>query len=207
MPVIVDYCTLAELKDQLRITDAVDDVKLASCIVSASRVVDQLANRTFGTAGAPVARVFTPAWGLYLDGRPAVQVDPFTSTVGLEVKLDRDGDGTYETTLTAADFDVWPFDASQTGQPFTHLVSKPNYVNALEYGYNTIQVTATWGYGAVPDAVKQATLLQAARFFVRRDSPYGQSGSPTTPTATLLDMVDPDVVLLLAPYKAHWGAV
>jgi phage gp36-like protein len=48
------YCTLAELKASLNITDAVDDTALEAAITSASRMIDDYTERFFyvnGTTG------------------------------------------------------------------------------------------------------------------------------------------------------------
>jgi hypothetical protein len=64
-----------------------------------------------------------------------------------------------------------------------------------------VKVTALWGWTAVPVAVKQATLLQASRFFSRRHSPYGVAGSPELGSEIrLLARVDPDVGVSLRDY-------
>jgi hypothetical protein len=70
-----------------------------------------------------------------------------------------------------------------------------------------VEVRATFGWTAIPDLVISATLLQAGRFASRRDSPYGIAGSPDTGSELrLLDKVDPDVAVMLAPLTRWWGA-
>jgi hypothetical protein len=65
-----------------------------------------------------------------------------------------------------------------------------------------VRVTALWGWSAVPPAIEQATLLQASRLLIRRDSPYGVAGSPEAGTEIrLLARLDPDVDVAVAPYR------
>ena len=52
--------------------------------------------------------------------------------------------------------------------------------------------------GSPPDAVKDACLIQAARFFSRRTSPHGIAGSPESGELRLLNSLDVDVQQLLA---------
>lgn len=57
-------------------------------------------------------------------------------------------------------------------------------------------------------AVELATLLQAARWYKRQDSPYGVLGSQEFGNYTrLLAQLDPDVQLLLDGFgeRARWG--
>lgn len=60
----------------------------------------------------------------------------------------------------------------------------------------------------VPDSIKLACLLQASRFFIRREAPFGIAGSPEAGSELrLLAKVDPDVEVILGPYRSWWGAV
>lgn len=60
----------------------------------------------------------------------------------------------------------------------------------------------------VPAAVRMGTLIQAARFFKRKDSPFGIAGSPEMGNETrLLSRLDPDVALLVSTERNWWGAV
>jgi hypothetical protein len=61
---------------------------------------------------------------------------------------------------------------------------------------------------AVPDGVVLACLLQASRWYKRRDAPFGIAGSDLMGAAMrLAAKVDPDVAVLLSTYRRHWGAV
>lgn len=206
-----DYCTLAELKAHLRIADTADDTALGVCITSASRAVDQFCYRPFGLTGSAIQRLFT-YHGQILDGSMAVAIDDLMTTVGLVVTADTGGDFTYATTLAInVDFDLYPFNAVADGVPFTHLVRRDTSVLAWPCPTSrnkAFSIVGNWGWSTVPSAVEIATLIQAARFFVRRDSPYGVAGSPDMGSEVrLLAAVDPDVAASLAPYRKFWGAV
>lgn len=206
-----DYCTLADLKVHLRITDTNDDTALAVVITAASRAVDQFCNRPFGLTGSAIQRLYT--WnGDTVDGQMAVQIDDLTTTVGLVVTADTDGIFTYATTLVVnTDFFLYPFNAIADGVPFTHIVRKSTTVlpwPAPASRTRAFSVVANWGWATVPSAVEIATLIQAARFFVRRDSPYGIAGSPDLGSETrLMKTLDPDVQVSLGAYKRWFGAV
>lgn len=207
MSLYTDYCDLDDLKAHLRITDTADDAALALAITAASRAVDVFANRPFGLTGSAVARLYT--WqGERVDGRLALPIDDLMTTVGLVVTVDPDGDGTYDVTLTLnTDFDLYPYNAIADGVPFTHVVLRPTAAAVFPCQARGVSITGNWGWTTVPSAVEVATLIQAARFFVRRDSAYGIAGSPTDGSEKrLLNRVDPDVENALRAYVRWWGA-
>lgn len=216
MPLFTDYVTRADLKAYLRIPDADtgDDAQVDLAVTAASRAVDHAMSRAFGVDSTPVVRYFTyqPVTRHTLavdpfDGREALDVVDISTTTGLVVKVDQDDDGTFETTLTLnTDYRLAPWNASADGRPWETIVlsasqSFPRIVRGVE-------VTASFGWAAVPSVVKNATLLQASRFFKRRDAPFGVAGSPEMGSEMrLLARLDPDVAVLtgLHPYRRIWG--
>jgi hypothetical protein len=204
-----DYATTAELKAHLRITDTADDTALGYALTSASRAIDHEAGRQFGAEGAAVARTYTYDPCLYIDDLPAISIDDLSSTTSLVVAVDDSDAGTYPTTLTiGTDFTLWPYNASRDGKPWTHLLTRTTSAYRFPRYPNSIRVTGLFGWAAVPSAVKTACLIQAARFFVRRDAAFGVAGSPEAGSELrLLDRLDPDVALLVSSVKRHWGAV
>lgn len=207
MALYPDYCTAAELKAHLRVTDTDDDTALGIAITAASRAIDHSCNRQFGAASPAVARVYR--WdGQRVEGLPAVQIDDLMSTTSLAVALDVNQDGVWEQSLTyQTDFDLYPWNAAGDVRPWTHIVFRRT-TSYLPVGLpRELSVTALWGWTSVPTVVKDACLIQASRFFVRRDSPYGVTGSPEAGSELrLLDRLDPDVAVLLAPVRRWWGA-
>ena len=73
----------------------------------------------------------------------------------------------------------------------------------------SLKVTAKFGFpvqegsNTVPAAISQATLIQASRFFQRKNSPMGFSGNPETGQAPVifLSELDPDVQTLCKKFK------
>lgn len=204
---VTDYCTVAELKAQLRTTTTADDTVLAFAVTAASRAVDEFTNRRFGIIGSPTAQVYTYP-GRWIEARPALKVDDIMDTSGLVVKLDQNYDGVFEVTLSASDYDLWPWNAAQIGEPYTAVVLRPQTSAYFPLTARGVQVTANYGWTAVPVPVKQATLIQAARIFMRRDAWAGIAGSPDLGNELrLLYGLDNDVKNILGPYKRWWGAV
>ena len=199
-----DYVTLAQLKSTLRITDTADDAELGYAISAASRAVDHYCRRQFGnTAAPPTARYFSAYWDHYRS-RYVVPVDDLFTTTGLVVKINAaDDQATFATTLALdTDLRLSPFNAPEEGRPWTALIGAPGSAYTLPTRERSVEVTARWGWSAVPAVVTQATLIQASRLFKRRDAPFGVAGSPEMGSELrLLDRLDPDVAVLLGSVR------
>lgn len=213
-----DYCTRDELKVQLRLVDSAgdpltspipEDDALDLAITAASRAIDHFTGRQFGVDTTTSTRYYDVDSQFMLDGRPALAIDDIMSTTSLVVSLDMDDSGDYATTLTIGDdFYLWPTDAPANGRPWTHLVMASQSSNYLPWTNRGVRIVGKFGATSVPDVVRQASLIQAARFFVRRDSAYGVAGSPDLGSEVrLLARLDPDVALLLGTVKRYWAAV
>ena len=193
-----DYCTASELKSYLGIGDTVDDVELALAITAASRAVDQATGRQFGATATTEARTYAPTWdrrrSLYV-----IDIDDLMTVTGLGF-VDENGTALAAlVTLGDGGYRLEPLNAAQEGRPWTRAVTA---TAATEW-----TVTATWGWSAVPDTVKKATLLQANRFHKRRGAPFGVAGSPDLGSEMrLLAKVDPDVDLMLSSFRRWWAA-
>jgi hypothetical protein len=188
MPWAPDYCTAAQLADFVQIDDegeleGADTLALA--VSSASRAIDTFARRQFGKVDALEARRYLPrrASGpvAYAPTSYLLDIDDLATATGLLV------DGVAADPLLLA-----PPNAVTVGRPYTRI--------GVTTG-NEVTVTGTWGWPAVPDAIVQACLLQASRFYIRRFSPYGVAGSPTEGSEIrLLSRLDPDVAVALRSY-------
>jgi len=178
MAITNGYATLAQIKSFLSITDSVDDTLLEDMIESASRSIDRIANRRFFQDAAPVARQYR------VSSSEILFTDDIATTTGLIVQTDDDSDGVFETTLTiSTDFVMDPLTAAAMGRPFTQITIVSNdktfpifpglFSNGLRPG---VQVTATFGWPAVPDDISQACLILTADLYKRKDSPGGILG-------------------------------
>lgn len=189
-----DYATVEELKAYVSIPDddTVDDTELAGKITAASRSIDDHCKRQFGQTDDLEARRFTAVArpdGVSVFGLGMVVVmDDLMDTTGLTVTAGG-------TAVTPDRY--WPRNAPQRGEPYTRLWLP----RGTTFAVDAIEVTALWGWSAVPPTVKEATLLQASRLFKRRDAPFGVAGSPDLGSEIrLLAKVDPDVAVMLHRY-------
>lgn len=193
MPIVNGYCTLAQVKAALRLTDNADDTLLESAIQSASRRIDEECNRWFyKTAQTPV-QVY-PA-SIYECG---VLNDIANSSV--TVKIDSVGDGSYATTWTQGQqYQLEPLNTVITGKPYRRIVCINGYSFPIADDKPLVQVTAQWGWNAVPSDVEQACILLSMRQFARLNAALGVVGFADM--AIQVRAVDPDVRDLLHSYK------
>ena len=202
MAITNGYCSLADVKAAARITDSIDDTLLELSIESASREIDSYTERVFySTGGTPVARVYIPQ-DIYL-----VETDDIISVT--TVKSDSAGDGTFDITWTATDFQLEPLNGRAGGidTPATRIraigdylwpVYEPRNVNSNQA---SVQVTGVFGFATVPTAVRQATILSALRQYKRYESPTGVLGFSDIGAVRVGTKLDPDVERLIQPYR------
>lgn len=193
-----DYADTTALRAFVRLTDDQDDDQVALAIATASRAIDRATHRQFGLVAAPEARYYTARYDA-VHRRWCTEVDDLMDDTALAVAVDTAGDGTYAGAVTA--HALRPVNAAAKGRPWTSLLVRPGSAvqpSTLDAG---VQITARWGWSAVPAPITQACLLQASRLLARRDSPYGVAGSPEAGAEVrLLARVDPDVEVALADY-------
>ena len=193
MPIVNGYCTLAQVKAALRLTDNADDTLLESAIQSASRRIDEECNRWFYKTNQTPVQVY-PA-SIYECG---VLNDIANSSV--TVKIDSVGDGSYATTWTQGQqYQLEPLNTVITGKPYRRIVCINGYSFPIADDKPLVQVTAQWGWNAVPSDVEQACILLSMRQFARLNAALGVVGFADM--AIQVRAVDPDVRDLLHSYK------
>jgi hypothetical protein len=178
MAITNGYATLAEIKAYMSISDTTDDSLLENLVESASRSIDRIANRRFYLDATASARLYRAYSNIF------VFVDDIGSTTSLVVKTDEDGNGTYSKTLTLnTDFILDPLTSQSLNRPFTQLTmvsnteSWPIFPGITSNGLRPgVQVTAKWGWPAVPDDLNMACLILTADLYKRKDAPGGILG-------------------------------
>lgn len=161
------YLTVDELKDLQRDMLAATNTEYERAIEAASRTIDLYCGRQFWKPSAPTVKTFKA------NSVELLWTRDIANTTGLIVKTDDDQDGTYETTWTInTDFILEPFER-MNGRPYERIAAvgdKEFPVAGL--GYNAVgrtrvsrrplvQITATWGWDAVPDEVMMACSIAA----------------------------------------------
>lgn len=199
MTITNGYATLVQIKTRLGITGNADDSLLEEAVESASREIDKHCGRRFYADTVATARTY------YTDGPCLVKVDDFHTTDGLIVKTDSGDDGTYATTLTlTTDYILEPLNGvvdGESGWPYSRI-------KAMTYGSLPtwtqrpgIQVTAKWGWAAVPSPVYQACLIMATANYKLKDSAFGSVGIGEIGIVTVKQT--PAAMAKLAPYRRN----
>lgn len=193
MPIVNGYCSLAEVKSALMITDNADDAKLERAIEGASRRIDGYCGRFFYQRNATVK-----LFARYVDTL-FIQDDLVSVTT---LKTDDAGDQSFSTTWTAGtDYALEPYDTNLTGLPYYRLTAVGGKTFPI-FTYPAIpgvQITGVWGFSAVPHDIREACVLLAIRGFARYNAALGVVGFADM--AIQVRAVDPDVRDFLDPYR------
>ena len=187
------YATLTDVKNALRITDALDDALLETAIESASRMIDGFTARTFYNAGT-ATRDFAATDSVNLIIDDAISVS--------EVKATDEKGGDY-TIFSPNDYQLEPVNSRSDGLyfPFTGIRAVNTYAWPVVDQQALVRVTGVWGWAQIPTAIKQATIIQSSRLFKRLDSPLGVLGMGDMGQIRVSRYLDPDVEQLAMPYR------
>lgn len=124
------------LKPFLGDTTTKNDVAYRRALEGVSQEIDKWTNRTFRTSVE--TRYFTPEDG------DEILIDDVVSVTA--VRMDQDGDRTYETTLSTSDWELLPFNATSSSEPYTILSRRPNGSYSFTSMRRGLQIVGTWGY-------------------------------------------------------------
>ncbi|RLA30263.1 MAG: hypothetical protein DRR03_10910 [Gammaproteobacteria bacterium] len=205
MAITNGYTTLVALKAALKIGDVTDDTRLELSIEAASRQIDDHVGRgrKFWVDGSVVARKYFPC------SARTLYVDDVSTVTGLIVKVDTSDDGTFDTTLTInTDFTVHPANAAAEVpvRPFENIRlidgALAGFVSSSS-GRPSVEVTAKYGWPAVPEAVERACVFQAKNIFKAPDTMYGSFQLAQEGSALKVPSMDPLARALLEGFIRH----
>lgn len=153
------------------------DSIIQDAINSATKEVIKYCGRDFNQATVATPRVFRPGadWRMQ-------RVDDFWTTNGLIIQTDPSGVGpNFSVTWQASDYELLPLNGivdGEEGWPFydIHAVGGLWFPQIIWRRYGTVQVTAQWGWPAIPAPVVQATKMLAFENFKMKDAPLGVAG-------------------------------
>jgi hypothetical protein len=205
------YASTAQIKAAMRITDSVDDSLISMAGSAASELIDGYCGRTFGTVTE--TRYFAPS------DSHVLQIDDLAGTAGLTIQSSTLGDGDYDVTWTATDYQLEPLNGVADGLywPYTRVRAVGDYLwpalysgvatygELTGYGEVSVKIAGTWGWPSVPVTITQAAVIQASRIYKRLDSPLGVAGFGEMGAMRVSRHLDPDVAQLVAPYVRHFG--
>jgi hypothetical protein len=166
------YATLPQLKAQMGIPDSntTQDATLSRRLISASSDINAWTHRQFGRAEVATARQFR-------GGPSGVDTHDFWTLDDLAVSSLSGGAAWDVSGLSVLPLDGivnqvpgWPYNRIETA-----YVSHPLYQASQWAGYN-VQVTAKWGWPAVPANVVTSCLMLAVADDKAKDAPFGVAG-------------------------------
>jgi hypothetical protein len=89
----------------------------------------------------------------------------------------------------------------ESGWPYNRIITRASGSKLFILGAAAVQVTAQWGWTAVPSGVKQATELAAAEIFRLKDAPFGVAGFGEAGLIRIRE--NPKLAMLLGPYRRN----
>jgi len=192
-----EYVTVEWMKERLAVRPDSQTIteRMERVITRASRMVDKVCHRRFYADTAATARRFAPASGC------VVRVDDFHTTDGLIVAVDYGDDGTFEQVLSATDYELEPVNGvvdGEAGWPYMAIRLVSGLTFPAYSRRKSVQVTAKWGWTAVPDPVVEATEVIAAELFKMGDAPLGVAGFGEFGVVRVRS--NPKAAEMLAPY-------
>lgn len=198
MALVNAYSTIDEYESALQIRDVDDQERLIVSLNAASRQVDQHCGRRFWQDATVKVRTY------HAEDSLTCVVDDISTTTGLIVKTDEAQTGAFGTTLTiTTNFVLEPLNAAAETpvRPYEEI----SIVDTLGGYFPTssrpgVQVTAKFGWPAVPDDVKLATIVQAQMLYKAGDAALGVLQGGIDGNSFRVGRIHPTVVGLLEDY-------
>lgn len=198
------YASSADLKARFSIDDSVDDALITMALDGASRKIDQHCQRVFyNTAAVTATFVANNPYRLILADTDVWVGDAVSVT---SLATDESGDGTFETSWAATDYQLWPPNAAlgPEPRPYTEVRAVAGRIFPVPYERlrraDRVQIIGTFGWPtAVPVDVREACLVVAGELFKMKDAPFGVAGFGAFGAIRVRD--NPLAVKLLEPYE------
>ena len=199
--------TSSDTAAHLGISGSQHDTTVAWATAAANAAVVRYCHRSFDktAVASETARVYSRSgegtWRGIESPYTAVIHDVWDTT-NLVVKTDDDDDATFETTWDASDYQLEPLNLldGDAYSPYWRIRAVEGRTFPISNRRAALQVTAAWGWTAVPAEVTEAALIKAARLFHRKDSPQGVAGFGDFGVVRITRAQDPDVADLLGPF-------
>jgi hypothetical protein len=202
MPLDDAYATAAEYRARVIKADSSDDAAILADLKAAKALIDHRAGQPFGfnKDASATTRVIWPKAA----GRSLI-VPPIADPTGMAILVDTSLTGSFSgyTAIPDADFQLRPLDAALTSLPYTEIYI-PSWASASTYLWAVdvpVQITAIFGWPAVPEAIKRACIELTA--IVRLESPRGTNrlddfGQVLSISARARDIID-DLIRVYHP--------
>lgn len=187
---MTDYCTLEEVKRELNIPGGESDDILPALIGQTKDLIDKFCNRSFDSVTTTK----------YFDGTASPLCIPDLITL-TSLKLDTNGDGVYEATLTTSDYILYPLNS--TPKESIRINPNGNYSSFASGIPSGVSITGTWGYAStVPGPIRRASIIQVQRWYKRKETAFADVvGVPELGEVHYYKGLDPDIHLIVQAYR------
>lgn len=193
------YVSLDEFKAIFNITSTDQDVDITAKLASAQERVEKDCGRRFWKDSTASQRIYTPR---HLE---LLRIDDLASDQGVIVEIGSQG-GSWST-LDVNAYEFKPDNAIVDNRPVEYINRVSGYWTIGRGSYNyyglgrdqRVRVTGVWGWPVVPESIKNATVLLAARLLRRKDSPEGIKGFSDFGVVRVT-RYDPDYDNLIGPF-------
>lgn len=152
------YATAVEYRTVFNMTDNARDADILNDLLAVSRYIEGKTGRFYNKNAADVTRTY-----IVPEFTRQLWVDDMSEAPTL-VRLDTEGDGAFDTTLVADDYTLLPLNADLEPEPKPYMQVMLNHWrdHSIFLKGQRVEVTARFGWPAVPGAVKRATIHLAA---------------------------------------------
>lgn len=194
MTITNGYCTDVELRNWFRDAGtSLNATDVDRAINATSRAIDLFCGQRFWQDATVQTRIYRP------DLADIAWTAPISTRTGLIIKTDSGNDGTYATTWATTDYELQPLNADADGQAYAwwRIHATDRYAFPTTGKAAPLQVTARFGWSAIPDNVNQACILRAASIYKRNESISGVEGFDGFGAVRISRKRDPDVADLL----------
>lgn len=189
------YCSPAMLKGRKGIDDNLDDAEILSACRAVARWIDKRYCQRFFYRRTATMVFEAKDWY-------CLKVPDLVSVTTL--KTDAAGDGTFETTWTASDYQLRPVNAPAElePEPYTEVKAIGSLIFPVAYGAvnarsERVEIVGVWGWPAVPEPVIEAAKLLAGDYLKLGAGSFGVVGyndygpMRARMSAPALEMLDP----------------
>lgn len=197
------YVDLEDLKDELGSNSRIGSTgAYERAIAAASRWIDRHCQRHFWLTDAPVMKPIRPT------SRMVLSPGDFPTTDSMSVAV-RNADGSFST-LPGDAWQAEPFHL-ENGWPYRRITPTGAPVWAVDPFRPTVQVTAFWGWSAIPPEVSQAATILAVAYMLGKDVISNQDGyslgssGPTDPIGLAQHLLEPFTPEMTLERFAEWS--
>lgn len=164
------YASVAEAREWLSIDDSYDDSTIALALTSAEDAVTEHCGWRFDSVSATYVFHANSSSTLDLGALPL-------ASSSITLKTDDNADGVYETTWASTDYQLEPLNGvgpnGLPGWPYTTIRGIDRAFPMDGNGRPGVQIVGTFGWAAVPDNVKLASIMTAGWVWTAKATPSG----------------------------------